>query len=200
MAVERGMTPKPNSEYFDNGHKYRTDEHGRTVITEGWVGGSSAARNPTAQVKAGGYDRQDRDHGGHGIASSLGGSGEAVNLTAQQDDLNTGGSARFGEVSDADKERSNAGEGISHYNIENYRDMERFLSHEISKGKKVYFQKRNYYDGDSKRPSRYEISVLIYDSDADSRPRSHNFTFYNVDKEGRERQRNEAREVNVSMT
>lgn len=188
--IEKGMTPEPNSEYFDNGFKYRTDHQGRTVLEEGWLKGESAERNMNAQKKMGekGYDA------GHGIKSSSGGSGEAVNLTKMKTDLNRYGKARFGELSDEQKDRINKGGDTQHFNIENYRDMERFIDHEVANGKDVYFQKSNYYDGNSEIPDRYDVSVITKDENGATR--NHSFTFYNVDKGERAEQRNEAAEAN----
>ena len=194
MSVEKGMTPQPNTEYLDNGHRYRTDEHGRTVITEGWLKEEMAPRNPAAQRKAGGDDRKGTDHGGHGGKASSGFTGELVNITAQEGDLNTGGTAKFGELSDEERDRINRGEHTDFFNVENYRDMERFLDYQVSQGKRVYFQKRNYFEGNSKRPSHYVVFVTVYD--ADGKSRNHSFTFYNTDKEGRKGQRDRARRKN----
>ena len=188
--VEKGMTPESNSEYFDNGFKYRTDSSGRTILEEGWLKPESAERNLNAQRKIGGkgFDA------GHGIKSSSGGSGEAVNLTKMRTDLNRYGKAKFGELSEEQKESINKGEGTEHFNIENYRDMERYIDHEIASGKDVYFQKNNHYDGNSDAPSHYDINLIVKDKDGTTH--NHSFSFQNVDKAERAEQRGAASEAN----
>jgi len=188
--VEKGMTPELNSEYFDNGFKYRTDGQGRTVLEEGWLKKESAERNLNAQKKMGG----DGYDAGHGIKSSSGGSGEAINLTKMKTDLNRYGKARFGELSDEQKDGINKGEDTQYFNVENFRDMERFIDHETKNGKDVYFQKSNHYDGNSDTPDRYDVNITTKDENGTTHNRS--YTFYNTDKEGRIKQRDEAKEAN----
>lgn len=199
-TVERNMTSEPNSEYLDNGMKYRTDSQGRTVLEEGWLKTEKAERNETAQRKAGGEDRQKGDHGGHGIGSQFGGSGEQVNMTAMEGDLNTHAKGqrqvKTGELTDEQKQYMNENDDPAnlHYNIENYKDLELYMKSEMNKGKDIYFQKTNHYDGDSLRPDYYDINIIIYDEEGNSQ--SHTFKFYNVDKNSRIEQRDDARKAN----
>jgi len=200
-SVEKGMAPEPNSEYYDNGIRYKTDDQGRTVLTEGYITNETAERNPKAQIEAGGDDRLDRDDGGHGVASSHGGSGEAVNLTPMDRYVNRGGEASFKDSPEnlTDEQKKDMNENDSpdnpYYNINTYRDMERFLDSELKDGKTVYFQEDIKYEGDSKRPERYDVNIITEDQDGNTA--SHDFTFYNESKEAHNERIDEAAKANA---
>jgi DNA/RNA non-specific endonuclease len=81
--------PKPSSVYVvDDRYLYATDKAGRVTHAEGWLGwlpskDNDERRNLEAQREAGRPDRQRTDDGGHLLATSFDGPGEAINLTAQ---------------------------------------------------------------------------------------------------------------------
>lgn len=89
---------KPNENYEVNGYKYETDSKGRIKHCEGTLRLEQGERNLKAQLEAGGedrhtgdgteYDLDDKDDGGHLIATRFGGSGEIDNLVAQNYHLN----------------------------------------------------------------------------------------------------------------
>jgi len=148
-------------------------------LVEGPIKLSTSKRNAKAQTSVGGEDREFDDDGGHLIASIFGGSGEFINLTAMKRDLNRYGKAKFSELSKDDED---------YYNIENYRDMERFIESEAKKGKKLYFAVQVYYDGNKNRPSRYEISIS--DAGENGVPGIHrSFSMRNISKNERAKQR-----------
>lgn len=86
---DRLMQPEPSSVYVvDERYLYVTDRAGRVTHAEGWLGWlpsdqNEERRNLEAQREAGKPDRRRGDDGGHLFATSLGGPGEAINLTAQ---------------------------------------------------------------------------------------------------------------------
>lgn len=68
-------------------YTYSQGKYGKTA--KGIVAvGAQSDRNPYAQVKAGGSERLEGDHGGHLIAHSLGGKNEAINIDAQAANVN----------------------------------------------------------------------------------------------------------------
>lgn len=91
---------KTNEKYEVNGYKYETDSKGRIKHCEGSLRLEEGKRNLVAQREAGGadrhtgdgieYDVNDKDDGGHLIATRFGGSGEKDNLVAQNYNLNRG--------------------------------------------------------------------------------------------------------------
>lgn len=79
MAIDFNGTP--------GDYTYSEDANGKSA--EGIVAvGAQSDRNPSAQLAAGGEDRQAGDHGGHLIAHSLGGKNEPCNLDAQAANVN----------------------------------------------------------------------------------------------------------------
>ena len=152
--------PKPSTNYVDstNGDRYVTDDQGRVQHMEGVYEGDKGVRDPKAQREAGGDDRESTDHGGHFKPHVAGGYGGDFNLSAMDGNLNQG----------------------------EYRQMEARLNAEREKGNDVYFQATANYDGDSERPSSYDVSYRIQGQDGELF--SGNQRFYNegkADREGR---------------
>ncbi|MFC6159871.1 DNA/RNA non-specific endonuclease [Kribbella jiaozuonensis] len=85
----RLMDPQPSAVYLvDERYLYVTDDVGRVVHAEGWLGWlpkdeNADRRNLDAQLEAGEADRQPTDDGGHVFATKFEGPGESINLTAQ---------------------------------------------------------------------------------------------------------------------
>lgn len=198
-SVDKGMNPEANKECFQDGFKFRTDSQKRTVSEEGWLKTENAERNFYAQKKVGGAGY----HAGHGVKTSSGGTGERINLTKMWGDLNTykkgQRGTKLGDLSEEVKDKMNKGERTGHYEIENYKDMERLIDQEMAKGNDIYFQKTNHYNGNSEIPSSYDVNVSVYDKDG-KYLKSHSYSFDNVNKAERERRRNEAMEANVRET
>lgn len=81
--------PKPNRRYEVDGYTYVTDGEGRTVeVIASKLRKKTRDRNTGQQVKAGGKDRLPDDQGGHAVGSQFDGPGEAINLFAQNVDVN----------------------------------------------------------------------------------------------------------------
>lgn len=97
-------SPKPKTVYrVDDKHLFVTDSEGRVAHVESDVDyrakpDADQHRNGYQQGIAGGKDRLEGDHGGHLIASSLGGPGEPINLVAMASKLNGNGAGTFGAM------------------------------------------------------------------------------------------------------
>jgi hypothetical protein len=125
---------QPETAYLlDNGHAYITDAAGRVKTVEGKLDLDTMARNQyqqTAVNQAG----NPGDHGGHLIASVLGGAGDKVNMVPQAGTLNLNG----------------------------YRTMERELQRELALGKKVEVKIELVYPkGGGVRPSEFVVTANI---------------------------------------
>lgn len=136
--------PAPNTHYnVDDRFHYNTDNNSRVGHAHADLDASSAAeRNGYQQRIAGGPDRLPGDQGGHIFGSQFGGPGEAINLTAMRDTLNSVGNREY-------------------YNLEND-----WRSH-INEGKKVSVDVEITYPGDSRRPEMYSVRTYV-DGNLDS--------------------------------
>lgn len=154
--ADRNTIPEPNTSYIDSlGNRYRTDDLGRTVIAEGELQREPATqRNSTAQKNTPGKLMDDQ--AGHLLGHQSGGLDSRVNLTAQNGNLNQG----------------------------EYKSMELRAQKEMESGNRVYRSVQPLYEGDSVRPSRYQVTDTIMDSDGNP-IRSHNYSFANADAETR---------------
>lgn len=124
---------KPNIIYMSNGYTYETDSLGRIINVKGELSDVKAPRNNRAQLKAGGADRLDGDHGGHLVASQFGGSGELDNLVAMAGKLNQG----------------------------EYKRLENIWAKSLAEGRKVEIDVSPVYEGNSLRPNGFNIKYLI---------------------------------------
>ncbi|SIK63850.1 Alpha/beta hydrolase of uncharacterised function (DUF1023) [Mycobacteroides abscessus subsp. abscessus] len=136
--------PAPNTHYnVDDRFHYNTDNNSRVGHAHADLDASSAAeRNGYQQRIAGGPDRLPGDQGGHIFGSQFGGPGEAINLTAMRDTLNSVGNREY-------------------YNLEN--DWRSY----ITEGKKVSVDVEITYPGDSRRPEMYSVRTYV-DGNLDS--------------------------------
>lgn len=136
--------PAPNTHYnVDDRFHYNTDNNSRVGHAHADLDASSAAeRNGYQQRIAGGPDRLPGDQGGHIFGSQFGGPGEAINLTAMRDTLNSVGNREY-------------------YNLEN--DWRSY----ITEGKKVSVEVEITYPGDSRRPEMYSVRTYV-DGNLDS--------------------------------
>lgn len=125
--------PKPNSTYTVNGYTYQTDELGRVTSVSGKLQLEDAPRNPYRQRIAGGDDRLPSDQGGHLIASRFAGSGEGINLVAQDANLNNRA----------------------------WKQMENEWAKLLEGGNEVKVDIRPIYDNVSKRPTSFEVDYSI---------------------------------------
>lgn len=170
---EHNSVPEYNSEYFDNGYKFRTENNqtrqeagldARVVRTEGQVKSEgSTERNVKAQRETPDKIRDDdgraKDDAGHLHAHSQDGPNERGNLVAMDSQLN-----RHGE----------------------WRDMEKRCDSELEKGNSVYRSIDVHYPDDTTtRPDYFDVTCSVSDENGE-----HLYTFndriYNTDKESRE--------------
>ena len=146
---------KPNEKYEVNGYEYETDSKGRIKHCEGDLRLEDGKRNPAAQREVGGadrhtgdgveYDLNDRDDGGHLIATRFGGSGEKDNLVAQNYNLNRGEYKKM-ENGWANTLEEKDGDGNSRYN--------------------VHVEIKPVYRGDSERPGAFIVNETITDRES----------------------------------
>lgn len=145
---------KPNENYEVNGYKYETDSKGRIKHCEGTLRLEQGERNPKAQLEAGGedrhtgdgaeYDLNDKDDGGHLIATRFGGSGEIDNLVAQNYHLNR-------------SEYKSMEEGWAKTLKEtNEKDEQKY---------DVHVEIKPVYRGDDQRPGAFIVNETIIDRD-----------------------------------
>ncbi|WP_137726539.1 DNA/RNA non-specific endonuclease [Prescottella subtropica] len=86
--------PQPNTNYVVDGGDYtfQTDDRGRVVHAEGRIDDlEGGPRNGYQQRVSGRSDRKPGDEGGHIFGTQFGGPGEAINITAMRDVLNSRG-------------------------------------------------------------------------------------------------------------
>lgn len=136
--------PAPNTLYnVDDRFHYNTDDQSRVGHAHADLdAGSAADRNGYQQRIAGGPDRLPGDEGGHIFGSQFGGPGEAINITAMRDTLNSVGNREY-------------------YNLEG--DWRTYLD----EGKKVSVEVDITYPGDSRRPAMYAVKTYV-DGNLDS--------------------------------
>lgn len=145
---------KPNEKYEVNGYQYETDSKGRIKRSEGELRLEEGTRNLAAQREVGGadrhtgdgieYDLQDKDDGGHLIATRFGGSGEKDNLVAQNYNLNRG----------------------EYKKLEN--NWAKTLEETDENGDpkyKVHVEVKPVYRGDSSRPGAFIVNETITDKE-----------------------------------
>jgi len=157
--IKDAEKPMPNSNYVDtsNGDRYITDDQGRIKHMEGVYESDKGKRDTKAQREAGGEDRLSKDHGGHFKPHIAGGYGGEFNLTAMDGNLNQG----------------------------EYKRMEDRLNAARAAGNDVYFQATANYDGNSKRPSYYDVNYIAKDKNG-NKVFSGSRRFYNESIERRE--------------
>ncbi|KAI95293.1 FhaB [Rhodomicrobium udaipurense JA643] len=125
--------PKPNTVYKIDGDKiYHTDDLGRVKDVDVDLSLIKRDRNTKAQ-SAVGHSGEPGDQGGHLVASSLGGSGDKINLVPQNGNLNTGA----------------------------WKRMEDRWREALQDGKPVHVKIENVYDGSSIRPESFNITYRI---------------------------------------
>lgn len=124
---------KPCFSYTLRGVTYTTDEFGRIrkVVTQDLKKTLENLRDPTAQTLVGGKDRLPGDNGGHLVARTHGGDASIGNLVALRDVINKG----------------------------DWKVDENTISDLIKNGKNVRMEGDIFYDGNSERPSKIEISI-----------------------------------------
>jgi filamentous hemagglutinin len=125
---------EPNTLYrLDNGHVYKTDGAGRVNLVEGDLSKTTMDRN-TYQQRCSGKSGCVGDDGGHLIASSLGGSGDRINLVPQASTLNRG----------------------------DWKAMERELAGYLKEGKNVSVKiDVGYPSSGGVRPNQFTVSTFI---------------------------------------
>ncbi|SIL60294.1 Uncharacterised protein [Mycobacteroides abscessus subsp. abscessus] len=130
--------PAPNTHYtVDDQFRYTTDDLSRVGHAHADLDANSAGdRNGYQQRIAGGPDRLPGDEGGHIFGTQFGGPGEAINITAMRDTLNSVGNREY-------------------YNLEG--DWRSY----ISEGKQVSVDVEITYPGDSRRPAMYSVTTYV---------------------------------------
>lgn len=123
----------PNNTYEINGVKYETDDKGRIIRAEATVEINNAPRSSLNNRKVGGLESGDDK--GHIIAHVLGGSDYEGNLVAQDSKLNRG----------------------------EYKSMELSAKRAREEGKEVKMTVEIEYEGDSKRPKSFTVTLEIDD-------------------------------------
>lgn len=123
----------PNTEYEIGGYKYTTDEKGRITSAEGQLHLSDTGRKTINEDNVGGEDKLDTDDRGHLIADRFDGSNKIENLVAMDSNLNRG----------------------------EYKALENKLADALSDGKDVRMRVEPIYEGDSKRPSGFQVVYSI---------------------------------------
>ena len=123
----------PNNTYEINGVKYETDDKGRIIRAEATVEINNAPRPSLNSRKVGGLEPGDDK--GHIIAHVLGGSDSEGNLVAQDAKLNRG----------------------------EYKSMELSAKRAREEGKVVTMTVEIEYEGDSKRPKSFTVTLEIDD-------------------------------------
>lgn len=124
---------KANTVFKVNGYEYETDQLGRTIRAEGCLELDHSYRKTINEDNVGGEDRKDTDDRGHLIADRFGGSNKIENLVPMDANLNRG----------------------------EYKKLENLWADAISDGKRVEVRVEPIYEGNSKRPSFFDISYSI---------------------------------------
>lgn len=142
-----------------NGYTFTTDQNG-TVTAKGDLQSQTAARNSSAQVKAGGSARLADDDGGHLVAARFNGPAIDSNLSAQNSNLNRGS---FKSVENAENRALQSGAKISTERIA-------FVSNDIAQ------------DG-SRRPDAYMINDTITHPNGQTENVHHSFSNLSAQKQ-----------------
>lgn len=138
--IGRKKALKPNVTYKNElGHAYSTDNIGRIETAETDLQLVKGRRNGYAQRQVGGDDRLPTDDGGHVIASMFGGSGDIDNLVAQARSVNRSGGDWY--------------------------KMEQGWAKALKDGGSVSVKIKINYEGDSLRPSDFEVLQRINGTD-----------------------------------
>lgn len=116
------------------GYDYSTDNIGRIVNANGKLKIEPGKRNSTHQVKTGGNDRKQGDHGGHIFAHIFGGSGLVDNMVPMNGKLVNQGS---------------------------YRKLEIEWRKALEEGQEVFVNITPKYKGDSLRPTEFVVNYTI---------------------------------------
>ena len=124
---------KADAVFKVNGYEYETDHLGRTIRAEGRLELNESQRKTINEDNVGGEDKKDTDDRGHLIADRFGGSNKIENLVPMDANLNRG----------------------------EYKKIENLWADAISDGKNVEVKVEPIYEGDSRRPSFFDISYSI---------------------------------------
>ena len=124
---------KADAVFKVNGYEYETDQLGRTIRAEGRLELNESQRKTINEDNVGGEDKKDTDDRGHLIADRFGGSNKIENLVPMDANLNRG----------------------------EYKKIENLWADAISDGKNVEVKVEPIYEGDSRRPSFFDISYSI---------------------------------------
>lgn len=118
---------------------YESDDLGRVVRAQTVLDqlAVSTRRNPYQQSKAGGSSRLPTDDGGHIFATMFGGTGEAINIQAMDFEINRG----------------------------LYLDLERTWRRQIEGGGQVHVEVNFDFEGESRRPTQFEVVFHFGDGD-----------------------------------
>ena len=128
---------KPNSDYQSNGYNYKTDSDGRIIEVNGTLRQEKGGRSNHHRRTVGKNDgRLDTDHGGHLIGDQFGGSGGKDNLVPMDKDVNNYHKGEWGQ-------------------------MEKNWADELKNGKEVDVKIEPRYEGNSGRPSHFDITETI---------------------------------------
>ncbi|MES9697546.1 DNA/RNA non-specific endonuclease [Bacillus sp. JJ927] len=129
---------KPNVKYETNGYLYQTDKLGRIEKASGELTLEMGERNSKHQLAAGGEDRvkapsTQGDHGGHLIGTQFNGSPLIDNIVAMNGNVN----------------------------VSAYKKLEYAWAKALKDEQKVIVDIRPIYEGESLRPSRFQIKYKI---------------------------------------
>ncbi|PNK61354.1 polymorphic toxin-type HINT domain-containing protein [Psychrobacter sp. FDAARGOS_221] len=117
------------------GQEFKIDSQGRVENVTAKLFKETNDRNGNQQVKAGGSDRLDNDHGGHLLAAMFGGPGEGINLVAMNKKFNGSGG--------------------------DWGTFERRLKEARDNNQDVIVNIKPVYSGTSKRPDRFDVTYSI---------------------------------------
>ncbi|MFB5085597.1 T7SS effector LXG polymorphic toxin [Psychrobacillus sp. PGGUH221] len=129
---------KPNVKYETNGYRYQTDDLGRIERASGELALEKGVRDTKHQLAAGGEDRVKApstkgDHGGHLIGTQFNGSPLIDNIVAMNGNVN----------------------------VSAYKKLEYSWAKALKEGQQVSVDVKPIYEGQSLRPSRFEIKYKI---------------------------------------
>ena len=148
---KRNKKLEPNKIYKVDEYSYFTDKSGRVSKVKGELKLEAKDRNIYQQGKS--VEIKDgieaEDQGGHIIARIFNGPGEQINYVPQSAKLNSG----------------------------EWRDMERTWQNALSEGKRVDVDIKIVYDGNNKRPKRFNVRSTTIDKNGNKQIKD--FKFYN---------------------
>ncbi|MES1042720.1 DNA/RNA non-specific endonuclease, partial [Peribacillus simplex] len=129
---------KPNVKYETNGYRYQTDDLGRIEKASGELTLEMGVRDTKHQLAAGGDERiiapsTKGDHGGHLIGTQFNGSPLIDNIVAMNGNVN----------------------------VSAYKKLEYAWAKALREGQQVSVDIKPIYEGQSLRPSRFEIKYKI---------------------------------------